>query len=468
MCSDIGKRDHYALLINPSAEPRHLEKTEMSLAVLSAAGYETFVVSPEVPAQPVDAYVTPTIDDIVILIKGLKKKIDGDDELAIYRTGHGSIPGKTAPLCLGKKCYDVSKLLDGIEHGQRVVVMDQCYSGNWGKFFLDDPATLFISAGSPGEKVSSEFPYSFWSQSVVDGSDGIDWQGRFEYAMESGIYYSLPQFIPSPGFVQTGVPPFEVGVTDVANKKALNEALSELKPGQYAAVLFSDDQSDVSTFDEPAEASGGQHLWIRTDNEKLAKAYGVKTFPTAMIVDSNGHTNIVSDGMAVEEGIAQFHLTPEEVAMEEIAEVAAIDDPVELSSTLGVLADWLAKRELGEAAPQVFDELVRIANGLKDKELRAETLQDVAHGLAQAGFEKKAVSVFKKSIQIARGIKPTWFRDVELRIIITSTDYSVFGEEALAAIEISMAAARKIDDEDEFALIEEKISLYLAETDLIV
>ena len=215
----------------------------MGLSVLSAAGYETYVASPESPAQPVDHYVTPTIDNVVKLIQGLKKDIDANDELVIYTTGHGAMPGEAAPLCFEKKCYDFSKILDGIQYGQRVVVMDQCYGGSWGSIFLDDPATLFISASGPGETAFADFPYSFWSQSVADFDDGIDWQGRFEYAMESGIYYSLPQFIPSPGFEHAGTPPFEAEIREVANKKRLNDALSELKPGQYAALLF----SEVST-----------------------------------------------------------------------------------------------------------------------------------------------------------------------------------------------------------------------------
>ena len=138
MCSEIGQRDRYALLINPSVLIRHLEKTEMGLAVLDNAGYETFVASPVPPDRPADHYVTPTIDNVLDLIKGIKGKIDADDELVIYTTGHGAMPGETAPLCFEKKCYDFSKTLDGIQYGQRVVVMDQCYGGSWGSIFLDD------------------------------------------------------------------------------------------------------------------------------------------------------------------------------------------------------------------------------------------------------------------------------------------------------------------------------------------
>lgn len=460
MCSDIGQRDHYALLINPSAQTRHLEKTEMGLAVLDRAGYETFVASPESPAEPVDHYVTPTIDNIIGLIKKIKGKIDSDDELVIYTTGHGALLDDWYGLCFGKKCYDLSKSLDAIQYGQRVVVMDQCYGGNWRDSFLDDPATLFISASSPGETAFADFPYPFWSLDITDFEDDVDWHGRFEFAVESGIYYSLPQFIPSPGFSHAGAPPFRAEVKEVANKKDVNEMLDELKPGQYAALLFSEKTEDTSAFDEQAMANGGQHLWLKTSNKKLAKAYGVETFPTVMIVDANGHTNVASEGVSAEEAIAQFHLTPEEMAMHEIAKVEAIEDPEKRFNTLGTLSKWITKKELGKAAPGIIDEMVRVAKSFKNREFRAEALHEVAINVAQAGYKKKAVSVFRKSIQTACGIKADWMRDVELRIIITSTDYSVFGEEAQAAIDISMAAAKEIDYEDELARIEEHFAKF--------
>lgn len=508
MSSEIGQRDHYALLINPSAEPRHLEKTELGLGVLSAAGYETFVASPVSPAQPVDHYVTSTIDNVRELIANLKGKIDADDELVIYTTGHGAMPGKVAPLCFEKKCYDFSKTLDGIQYGQRVVVMDQCYGGSWGSIFLDDPGTLFISASGPGEMAFADFPYPFWSQSVADFDDGIDWQGRFGNAVESGMYYSLPQFIPSPDFTHPGTPPFEAEAREVANKKGLNKALDELEPGQYAAVLFSDDSCGVSTFDEQAAANGGQHLWLRTNNKKLAKGYGVKDFPAVMIVDANGHTNMASEGMAVEEAIAQFHIAPKEIAFEMIAAAEAIDDPWECANKLGILAMIFTKRDLYGSAVPVFEELIRVAmgikggtwdrtdalesisshltdasfkkeeiaaifedlkeaaGGIKDRELRAETLHHVALDLARAGFTEEAVSVFEKSIKTAEKIKDARNREVELRIMISRTDYALFEEEALKAIEISIEAALKIKDDKQRSLIEEKLSFHITEAGL--
>lgn len=57
--------------------------------------------------------------------------------------------------------------LDQLPFKQRVVVMDQCLGGNFGKRFLNDPKTLFVASGSKHEEVCcQEFSPQFFASDI--------------------------------------------------------------------------------------------------------------------------------------------------------------------------------------------------------------------------------------------------------------------------------------------------------------
>lgn len=95
----------------------------------------------------------------------LKTKTSHDTDLVIATTGHGDQVGDAGTLCLQDGCDGdtVVSILDTIPFAKRFVYMDQCYSGNWNKIFLNDPKTLFVSAGSKNEQdVCQEIAPLFW------------------------------------------------------------------------------------------------------------------------------------------------------------------------------------------------------------------------------------------------------------------------------------------------------------------
>lgn len=289
----------FALIINGDTEARHLGNVGRALEVLEGEGYETFVASRERPSEDHDHYVDATVEQITTLIEQLKGKIGKDDELVIYTTGHGESVKNGGGLCLQEGCdtKTMAALLDSITYGQRTVVMDQCYGGNWSRRFTDDPKTLFVAAGSKNQSVCChEFAPRFWSDDVPDTNDDgkISWQERFAYAFQK-VASSNPQHVVSRGYRQVGDAPFPEKVVTVDTVEELGKELKRLHPGQFAIVTFSADWCGpcklfAPEFDDMATASGGQHLWIRTENEDLAAQFQVRGYPTVVIFDGASHS----------------------------------------------------------------------------------------------------------------------------------------------------------------------------------
>jgi len=443
----------YALVINGDHEQRHLDNVERSLKVLEGEGYETFVASPEKPAHPSDHYVPPALDDVTKLVGLLEGKIDADDELVIYTTGHGGEEDGVGELCLGKECDDekIAALLDGIEYGQRTVIMDQCYSGNWNNIFLDDPKSLFISAGSEDETVCcNDIAPNFWAEKIPDLNDDdvISWQERYAYALEQGITKSIPQFIPSPGYIQAGQQPFGSGVEEIADEAGLKDQLAKVGAGQYAVMLFSADWCDACKayqpkFEKQAEGSGGQHLYLMTKNYDLAQTMGVGPVPTVLVINSEGDRYAVIDKGAIEEEISQFHLPLEELALKKMALAEAEDNDfakgtmfIEIASKLlegGLEKEGLSALEkaleaaisiefdivkyyffighvqflisesgVGMEAIPLFEKMLDLTVGMEDEKLKANALSGICEILSDEGSGKKAVPLFEEIAKVVR------------------------------------------------------------------
>lgn len=205
-----GVCNRLAFVIQDSPDERHQANAELSVSVLEPQGYETFVASTgEVPEA--DHYVIPTRENIRQQIREIKRRIDDDDELLIYFTGHGTREG----VCLGEDCdtQDIFRQLDEIPYGQRIIIMAQSFSGNWSNIFTNDEKTRFISGGSEGEIADSQFSSLFWAKDVQDfnGDGEVGWDDRFSNAVNGMLRagtYAFPRFFadgcaPSPQFARS-------------------------------------------------------------------------------------------------------------------------------------------------------------------------------------------------------------------------------------------------------------------------
>lgn len=298
-----GIKVKYALVINPDTEDRHLGNVENSLGVLEQQGYETYVVSTEKPQSKHDHYAKSDFTELGAAIDEIRSKIDDDDEVLIYTTGHGSLDGEDPRICLDSRCQpnDAFDLLNFSEAGQRVIVMDQCFSGGMTQKFLAQPKTLFLSPGSQGEMVScGEFAPFFWSAQATDANnDGsVSWRERYEYALAQGQVLTTPQFMPSIGFDDAGKAEFPDTVYQTDKAEDFEAKLASLKPGQYAVVTFSATwcgscKQYRPIFEGFAKQAGGEYLFMRTENESLAAKYSAPYFPTVMVFDHTGKSYIV-------------------------------------------------------------------------------------------------------------------------------------------------------------------------------
>lgn len=272
-----GITNRFAIIINSYYEERFIDDVERSLEFLEnpERDYETYVMSPVQPAGA-DHY---TKNNMERLINDLKSKIDGDDELVIYLTGHGS---------RHNKANERIQLLDEIIYGQRIIISGQCFSGNLIRSFMDDINTLFISCGSYGEWCFTELDEAIWSDYAGDrnGDGVVSWQERYEHAIPM-IQLSTPQFLASQGYIQQGNSSFSTGVTRIETFNILTGALGELRAGQYAVINFSGE--DDPDFERIAEEAQGQYLFLQVASAEAAEQYGVTTVPDVLIVDYRGN-----------------------------------------------------------------------------------------------------------------------------------------------------------------------------------
>jgi thiol-disulfide isomerase/thioredoxin len=307
-----GIINRYALIINGDTEQRHIENVDRSVRVLRAEGYETFVLSTS-RARRADHYAESTVENIQKEVDEISGKIDDDDELVIYTTGHGGPQG----VCLPEGCdtEDVMDMIDIQTYGKRTIVMDQCFAGNWNKIYLDDPRTLFITAGSRDETVCcSEFAPYFWAADVPDinGDGTVSWQERYANAF-SHVSSSYPQFIASADYLMEGSQPFPAEVRHIDTMEDFMGAMSELKPGQYAIVDFSMEgcpwcRQYAPMFEDFARQADGQYLFLETESEEIADAFEIDGFPKVVVFNSEGERYVISDREAILAELGDFNV----------------------------------------------------------------------------------------------------------------------------------------------------------------
>ncbi|MFH1874049.1 MAG: hypothetical protein ABH859_02560 [Pseudomonadota bacterium] len=333
-----GQVTRFALIINGDTEDRHRENVDLAINVLNSDNtdqdYQIFVASThEQQPENIDRFLAPTEANISILIQEIENQMDDDDELVIYITGHGDQDGR---VCLPSGCNStlLNRILDmGVRenaepnYGQRTIIMDQCYGGNWRNIFLDDPRTLFIAAGQAGDQTCcNNFAPYFWAANVDDqNNDGlISWQERYAHVHNAGGDLTAAQFLSSANYIQPGQAPFETNLVHLREnmelpgarrqeqmEAELNVQLSQLQPGQYAIVAFSlsDGSCEGCTDFEPqlqeqVNQAHGQYLFIQYDSwetpERFSEYANVR--PMLAAVDYQGNiypildrTNIIAE-----------------------------------------------------------------------------------------------------------------------------------------------------------------------------
>ncbi|MBI2093032.1 MAG: hypothetical protein HYT75_08600 [Deltaproteobacteria bacterium] len=362
----------YALVINGSSKPFHLENLERSAKILAGDGYSLYVVNPKHPRIDVDQYVEPKIKDVRLLIRRLSDQIDNNDELVIYTTGHGNIDHGIKVLSMkGKGDGALPYLLDNIPYGKRTIIMDQCYGGSWIMQFIDDPRTLFIAEDRDWVDGNRVAPY-FWSDNLIgpNGNGHVLWWQRFAKAVYGGETARIePIFAPTWGYFDNGVMPFKPKVKDVKDQEELQHELSKLEPGQFAFVASATVFSGAyfayrPIFEMFAKEAKGQYLFLMVNNddatsENLSEA-------TVDIVDYKGRKYRVNDKLAALTEIDCFYLHEEECRFRE---------------------------GLRKLADNALESALAAAKSVKDFPERSSQMRKIAEAFLNAGFEARAAKI---------------------------------------------------------------------------
>ncbi len=280
----VNGTQRYAIIINGDTEPRHLKNVDRAVQALeSESNFNISVVSPQKPKIAVDQHLGAYASALESLVTGLSKKMDGDDELVIYLTGHGN-SGKSGEGCLALEdaCYSLSELnqmLSKLPCQRRFLIADACKSGSSLSLF-DDNKTTIVTLGAKGENTQCDsFSPFFWSQLGDIDSDKDGWitiQERFDYALQQNpILISAAQFYsplkaPESRSFSGGVdntPPFDGQPHDVNNLAEFNTARAKLKPSERALVLFT----------APHRCGPCREYDSSGEFTRLAKEYGHRT-----------------------------------------------------------------------------------------------------------------------------------------------------------------------------------------------
>jgi thioredoxin-like negative regulator of GroEL len=309
-----GIRKSFAVLINGDLESRHLGNIDRAMETLRGEKVdEIYVLSVLKPSGHPTHYAEAKGSNLKRVLQGLAGRIDDDDSLIVYSTGHGGHDDQ------GRECMELTdgclpfssfhQSLGAIAYGRRAVILDGCMSGGVLALFANSKTSV-VTLGSPGEPVYCQsFSPFFWSNGAPDSNqDGnITLQERYAHALGQNDIPSHPQFFPAEedfGLNGSTTPAFPAEVVEVHQEIALRSELSRIQHGQLALVDFSADwcapcQDYKPKFEELARQYRGRFLMIRAEgiqgSEKDWAKFGVSGFPTVAFIDSQGRIALVKD-----------------------------------------------------------------------------------------------------------------------------------------------------------------------------
>jgi tetratricopeptide (TPR) repeat protein len=113
----------------------------------------------------------------------------------------------------------------------------------------------------------------------------------------------------------------------------------------------------------------------------------------------------------------------------------------------------MAKAGMEDWAKEVFDQALKVAEGIEDARERAWALGEIAGEMAKAGMEERAKEVFEQALKVAEGIEDAWQRAWALREIAEEMAKARVQDEALWRDALKVAEGIEDADERAWALI---------------
>lgn len=245
--------------------------------------------------------------------------------------------------------------------------------------------------------------------------------------------------------------------------------MKKLDPGQYAVLWFSsgDSESD-GLVEEQAKKAGGQHLWLKTENKELATIYGVVEFPAVVVIDYKGDSNVLGGYQAIEEGIASFHLSPEQILMEKI-ETAVAEKGSDLRDYAVMdAAKYLSKMTISENTDSVYEEISKTVKTVKNSECKLNILKYLISVLAKPEFKSEKGPLCEELIQDAEKIETLRLRAETMAEMAVAFNDAGFKDIAADVIAKSIKEAQKLLNVDARVHALEVISLCIKKTGLTI
>jgi predicted nucleic acid-binding OB-fold protein len=117
----------------------------------------------------------------------------------------------------------------------------------------------------------------------------------------------------------------------------------------------------------------------------------------------------------------------------------------------GIEEEWKRAEALGEIAVEMakagmFDQALKVAEGIEDEWRRAEALREIAKEMAKAGMEERAKEVFDQALKVAEGIEDEWRRAEALREIAKEMAKAGMEERAKEVFGQALKVAEEIEE----------------------
>ncbi|MBI4441394.1 caspase family protein [Candidatus Woesearchaeota archaeon] len=188
------ERRKYAVIINGDSSALHRGNVHEAYASLQALGFsdqETYILSTE-PLRKNGITAHATAANIPLVLNHLEKRVDANDLLVLYTTGHGVLMRKETGLVLEDAIIahkGIKKLVGKVKAQDYVCVSDQCYSGGLAKELstLRGNVVAYASTDESHSTLCQSFARPFW-ESFRNGKADVNKDKKttldeaFEYA----------------------------------------------------------------------------------------------------------------------------------------------------------------------------------------------------------------------------------------------------------------------------------------------
>lgn len=320
--SDIEKSMKYAVLINgdrtSELAPSHQRSLSALIHQLTPYGFQSFVLAPEPPEAPSE-YIGPfNPDNIETAAKRLRQIATSSDTLLFFTASHGSEEG-----CLQSdyqwdwlndwhdRCVSGEIFVEAfqdIPYEQRIVVLTQCFSGDWAKHYIQDPKTLFMSGSVPGASTLHFFNLGLvyepmgetttwrdiFASGVVylrDGEQHTERRNLYMPEIASFNYYSSPPnavLYYGPLFHDQGpsglapLPNAPEVIIDIPSNENPLRYIESLQPGTFAIIGKEEDNALLE--DYFARYQGAFYfLRLHEGFERWISPYRLQTFASSFL-----------------------------------------------------------------------------------------------------------------------------------------------------------------------------------------